>query len=357
MSRTIAIFVALGVTYIIAPSPQDPKAATEALAAAPKSPASSKIDKEKDWQRTLRIFEAVGFGLICGTLFGYIVGRARSPKFDDPTDSPALIRMYVVEHCRFEPSLFSASISSIDDCVVRRDRKGVLDSIGPCGIYVFPCGIDAYTYDPKTSCIEKAPASLDQNSKVWRRPRRGFDFKETLAIIAGGAEGYSLKAAGNFLLEKSTGPAKDNESLRMLLFACLGAISGFAYGFWLGYDGEPKCGDKLFQQLLNDPVFWRGVAARHRKSLWWFFLRDGKGLHVIEGGIAAPSVIGLIDNQRVSQVKATTFAEIYERLSRVQADPGARVFDFPDRELTEVLTVIGESSMVEELLAQVGKVR
>ena len=374
ISRSIAVVVVLGVTSGgLLSQAGGPKEGVSVGGPAIKAASPSAADKkaQEDWQRTVRILEAIGFGLICGSLSGYLLGRARSPKFDDPTDSPPLIRSYVAEHCQFEPDQTSTFISSAEDCIVRRDRKGVLKSLGPRGIYVFPCGIDAYTYDPKRHYIEKVPASVETDSKVWRRPRKGFEFKETLAIIAGGAEGYSLKAAGAFLLDKSTDAAKNNDSLKMLLFACLGAISGFVYGFWLGYTREPRCGDKLFQQLLNDPVFWEGVAAIHDKSQWWSFSRDRWGIHVVERGIAKPSV-NAPPNCPQTPMKAPPIPASMEDF--FQADPTLVAFErsrvsflldnlnqdlgkfgSPDEELTKLLVLIGESSMVEALRAQVGK--
>jgi hypothetical protein len=189
------------------------------------------------------------------TVRGYLLGKARSPEFGDPTKSPVLIRRFVQEHCKFEPSLDSMAVKSAYDCVVRRDSKGQLQSIGPPGNYVFSCGIVTYLYDIKTGQIQKRPFHPATDHRYAPPPRRGFKFKETLAIIAGGAEGYSVKSTGGFLIDSADAVKDTSDSLQMIIYTCLGAISGLVFGFWLGYEGKPKCGDPLFQQLLNDPVF------------------------------------------------------------------------------------------------------
>jgi hypothetical protein len=47
------------------------------------------------WRVTGKIALSV---FICSLAIGYLLGRARSPKFDDPTESPLFIRHFIAEH-------------------------------------------------------------------------------------------------------------------------------------------------------------------------------------------------------------------------------------------------------------------
>src|SRR5260221_312075 len=176
--------------------PNGGRSGTVSVKAATPSEADAKAEKDK--KTNLRVLQAIGFGLCSGLLGGYLLGKARSPKFDDPTESPALIRRYVTEHCTFEIDPFpeGTHYSSID-CVVRRNDTGDLKSIGPVGRYLFSCGIVTYGYDVKSQQLLKNPFHAATNHKHAPPPRNGFNFKETTAIMIGGAEWNSVKSTGS----------------------------------------------------------------------------------------------------------------------------------------------------------------
>ena len=215
-----------------------------------------------------------------------------------------------------------------------------------------------------------------------RPPRNGFKFKETFALLVGGAEGYSLKSAGDHLLTSAESVKESHDSLRMIFYACAGAISGVVFGFWLGYVGQPRCGDSLFQQLLNDLVFWEGVVDEHTATKWWTFYRSPAGVHVTTGNLPLPSVRAVADRpltpeplpmkpdllktevQDPSLVGGPIYTLaplalpllplIVEELTE-PSRPLSTVFERPSRTLVGVLRLLGEDALAGELQLQVGK--
>jgi len=246
---------------------------------------------KKENKSALIVFEMIAFGFVCGLSAGYLLGRARSPKFDDPIESPVSIRQYVVNKREFEPSDHD-TVRSANDCIVTRHLDGTIASIGPTGHYSFSCGVVTYVYNPSSRQLQKRPFHPATDADRARPPRNGFKFKETLALLVGGVEVTVSSPRGTvFCILASADSAKGSDnSLPMIFYACAGAVSGLVFGFWVGYVEEPKCGETLFQQLLNDVVFWEGVADAHTTAKWWRFDRDRARIHVIIGRLPLPSL-------------------------------------------------------------------
>lgn len=294
---------------------------------------SAKTDEKKTLSGA-RLFEIVSGLFLAGLFAGYLVGKARSPDFTDATTAPLPIRKFVGDACKFEPLAANPSLVDASAWLLPRDSSGNLLAAGPAGTYAFTCGAITYAYNSGTRTLERRAVYAAKDVDQSRPRRNGFDLKETFGVLIGGAEAYNLKSTGEKLVNEVHDSSDSN--IRLLIYGCLALVSGVALGVWLGYEGKPKCGEKLFQEMLHDDVFWRGIAESHEPSKWLKFARYPTG--VVALGFA-PEVFPPSDEPAYFNglnCSKTSFTE-------------------PPRELAVFLDKCGETKLLAELRTQVGR--
>ena len=201
----------------------------------------------------------VGLGLTF-TGAGYLAGHAWSPNYSDPTHGPAMIQPFVSHRsARVVPRLFSKEF----------DRQGRLTKLKmEAQTYRFACGIETVVYDGTIDRIRRE-ATIEDTAE-HRLSRHGLQFSEAVTILAGGMSSIAvsgrLQSLGEYLAKLSSA-----ERGMAVVKAAMAAGTGFALGFWWGFDSTPACGDPVFQKILGDPVFWQGIAKRDRDSRSWEF--------------------------------------------------------------------------------------
>ena len=102
-------------------------------------------------------------------------------------------------------------------------------------------------------------------------PRLGISYGEALGFLIGGTSvtvvGTAEKASASFLDVFASASLGKKIVLSTAGLAMAGA--GVAIGYYIGFDDRVRCGDSLFQQLLDDPVFWGGVAEDFSDDHRW----------------------------------------------------------------------------------------
>ena len=206
------------------------------------------------------IFKALSSLFLTSLIGGYITGKARSPKYDDPTLSPPFIRK-VVRNVAFK--------SAPNEWTKVYDPDGRLKSFAPSAITLsFPCGVEIVSYDSKEKQIVKSSTSpVFMNSAP---PRLGLSFNETLGFIVGGTQVYTAISSGSsFSSLVEVAPLSGR--IALIFGGIVSTGSGFALGYYFGFDDRVKCGESVFQKLLSDAVFWEGVASDFVADHTWVF--------------------------------------------------------------------------------------
>jgi hypothetical protein len=201
------------------------------------TPVGSK--KRTSVRAELRVTLAAAVSFLAVTfVLGYYLGKNRSPDWEDTF----VVRDFMRKHSSgpFLPvgrqSLPGSD--SIELQLVVDDRKFI------------------YTTDPEK--IDEKEVSLSDRPQA-RQPK---DYHES--VIQGG---MWATAAGNifgrFPISNWLGKAP-----RSGIFVAGAAVIGAsgAYGYYLGYSKEPKYHSKRFQEMLHDPVTWRGIAEEYRRA-------------------------------------------------------------------------------------------
>jgi hypothetical protein len=111
---------------------------------------------------------------------------------------------------------------------------------------------------------------MEEARQGRKLPRVNLTLPETTSLLVGGSaglSGYSAKAVAPKIMGVVVGSI--HVTLREVITAILGIGSGLWVGYYLGHKSKPKPGKPLFLSLLNDEVFWRGVASDHVTLFWW----------------------------------------------------------------------------------------
>lgn len=226
------------------------------------------------WKIVLTVF-------ICSIFIGYMLGRARSPDFEDPTRSPIQIRSFVAKCAAAERAAEYRRAFNLD---------GSLKSISPMlRNFSFTCGVTTFVYNCDAKSLAKEPFRPKSYREQGRPPRNNLKFSQTLAlIVGGGAEAYSVKSVVPEITEYVIHKATGEDRIRAVILSLLALASGFVVGFKLGYVNRPKCGEKLFQELLHDVVFWQGVAEEYEELHKWSFSYRGGAILVHRVNISSP---------------------------------------------------------------------
>lgn len=245
-----------------------------------------------------KVVRAVLAFIVTSVVSGYIVGRALSPNFNDPTDGPALVRTYVVNslQTRYETSL------------VRCDRRAPVVRV-EARTMEFGCGIRSFTFHRDARLTV---GSLDDERVRWWKTRRGFRFDEAVSIVAGGAGTYALLDTIP-ALEAAVTRASRLGKVRILTTAALSVVSGFAFGYWVGYEPAPRCGEQVFQKTISDGALATYVAAKSFPQPTYVGL---PALNDIRPRRPRPSVTRKHSDSRVSRYTLRARMNAYDEANR-----------------------------------------
>jgi hypothetical protein len=212
------------------------------------TPVGSK--KRTSARRELRVTLAAVVSFLAITfVLGYYLGRNGSPNWEDTS----VVRDFMREHrsARFLP----AGRPFVERIFPYTEAESLPES-GPIELRL-PVDDRQFTY--RTDIPEKiAEDPLSDRDPQARQPK---DYHES--VIQGGA---FVTAAGNFFGHVPLGKLLI-KAPRIIIFAGATVVcaSGVC-GYYLGYSKEPNYHSKRFQEMLHNPVIWRGIAEEYRRA-------------------------------------------------------------------------------------------
>jgi hypothetical protein len=134
-------------------------------------------------------------------------------------------------------------------------------------VLTYTCGVDERVYDSANSKIERHPAATVPNTT----PRPGIGYAEALSFLLGGTSITvvgTAKEASTTLLDVFTS-ASPLRRVGIVIGGLTLTAAGVGIGYYFGFDDRVKCGEPLFRQLLDDPIFWRGVEQDFLTDHHW----------------------------------------------------------------------------------------
>ena len=214
------------------------------------------------WSSLLKI---ASLCFIASTVVGYTLGKALSPKYDDSSTTAA----YVLGHLEEASGARSWSFEylPVTDLVTSmRPVSGILEFSCHCKIFFYDMGARKTVgpmANPSSDCLGGVQ-------------RRGLEFKDTLSVLIGSLEGYSVKMA---ITESRTYWVEAAERsiwrrVRMLLTSSVAVVSGVALGFYWGYEEKPNCEEAAFAREISSSSFWEIVGAQWISQHSWRFKYD-----------------------------------------------------------------------------------
>jgi len=220
---------------------------------------------------------------IGGVVLGVRLGVALSPDYADPTSSPPLIRRVVAERVREKPAHTDQRLSLWDpvtylpsyfEPLFDADQK--LDGIRVHPVSLtFACGTTEYVYSRDKETLLLEPSRRVEMEPGFRVPRKRLAVFDALTLLGLGAEGYRLSSTvPEFIGFLNRAQLKTPKLLQKVVAAGGSLLSGVGIGLWLGYKNDPRCGEPLFERLLNDKVFWKGVYADYQEAHTCRFHQD-----------------------------------------------------------------------------------
>lgn len=213
--------------------------------------------------RAILIVLRVGAALFfCSLTAGYLVGRARSPVYNDPTKSPPFIRVVVRT---------LAKKSADAGWFIEKYPDGRLRSFRLNGVRLaFTCGVETTSYDSVTKEITKRPTPpAGQHQPI---PTLGLGYNETLGFLLGGSQAYTIAYAAKEVKKSFTvlvATARRTQKLALITGGFVLTGTGYGVGHHFGFDDSVRCGEQLFANLLSSRTFWEGVAADFIADHYW----------------------------------------------------------------------------------------
>jgi hypothetical protein len=216
-------------------------------------------ERARRWGSLPKLLKLFCILFISSVVVGYFTGRALSPKYED---QPTFER-YVVDHLD--------KGSDLTWLVTDLPGSDLVMSLGPvAGTLEFPCHCRTFGYDIRNGGkLEPWPSDggcMGESSEVQRH---GLEFKDTLAVLISGLEGYSVKVAitesRNYWV--ATAMKSTWRRAQTLLASFVAVVSGVALGFHLGYREIPDC--EALKDELSGKDFWKDVGSRWVQEHTW----------------------------------------------------------------------------------------
>lgn len=257
--------------------------------------------ESKSFRRVLLIV------FVASLSIGYLSGKARSPDYSHPGEAADSIARYVTKYAWID----------MPDWEVDRMPDGRIRSLRLTGgVLSFYCGYKGYVRDMDTGTepsndewqrreivrshvspadAARAFAEFDDAEAHGRfgvlsadarrtfdllnearssglpaldprgalLPRQGASLNEVAGVMLGGVELYTMKYAASEVTTywkeiRSTSKLKRVGKALQLIGAM---VSGFAIGFYLGYEDAPDCGSSEFSDQLKEKELWKRVGA------------------------------------------------------------------------------------------------
>lgn len=263
----------------------------------PQSHGASGTDSHR---RVFRVFLLVFVTLM---LSGYLMGRARSPNYNEADGARDLIEAYVTSHSSIEYPEWKPTQAASSHAVDLELQGGVIQ---------FSCGFKIYRRDLRTGeevsnadydfrqkqfepkplpkkahsddnsnhdFLEEVDMPMGEQNDLYLKshfadlparepeerftPREGANLNEVIGIMIGGAEAFSLKHSASEV-RAAWGEMKGVSRVRRLGKAVqlVGAgVSGYAFGFYLGYRNSPNCASPEFSNQLDQNLLWKSAGT------------------------------------------------------------------------------------------------
>ncbi len=313
-------------------------------------------------------------------LAGYAVGKARSVDFTNPK-SDRLFQQYV-----------AAKVTESFAAEPRRGPAGELVELTPVWTFRFASGIYAHVYDTGTG-KHHLEASKQAEVDFSDPPRNGLSFGQVMTAVASlppimallgppvsamavPVSGFAATTTANALPNYASlvSNANGSSKIRLIFFGLVGLASGVYLGYRLGYRNQPKLGAERLDRLLNDDLFWHGVATiRNAESRTWTFESRGAVILVKRSGdadfanvspfgstiAAVPKTPGLTPGAMgflgVGPVGGLLTGNRFLAGSLLTSGFQTRLATAPPADLIALLQRIGELHLAQQLTGQVGK--
>lgn len=285
---------------------------------------------------------------------GYRLGKARSINFEDPDNGEIEFQKYV-----------AGKVRKTVVWATRRDDHGELLELAGDSTCRFRCGsrVHVYSFNRREHSQESVTEVDVDYSKP---PRNGLTIGDAMGAfpvaagviafatpaVAGVAHGIPVPTVVNAapsyanLITQASG----GDKIKLILLGLLALGLGGGLGYLWGYRNQPQITEPL-KKLLEDELFWQGVAARVTAQPVgsWVFEKRGDWVFVRPLGetlflnarlelVPAPSKVGLPSEMPRPHMPVMM-------MSHVPTDP-------PD-DLIQALQQIRETALVSRLKSQV----
>lgn len=225
----------------------------KSLPTVPGQPGSPRLDR---WTSLLKL--AFLF-FIASTVIGYTLGKALSPKYD----TPSAIAAHVLGHLDRSNAYGSDDLSGVEltggswsfEYLPGTDLVAAMKPVS--GSLRFTCHCKIFFYDVGAGKMFGPVPNPSANCSGGVQ-RRGLEFRDTLGVLIGSLEGYSVKTA---ITESRTywrGVVERSiwNRIRIFLTSSIAVVSGVALGFYWGYEENPHCEEGAFAKEISSPGFW-----------------------------------------------------------------------------------------------------
>ena len=213
---------------------------------------------------------------IASTVVGYTLGKALSPKYEDSNTVAA----YILNHLDDSSRAASWSIEYLTG-------TDLVTSLRPLsGTLTFSCHCKSVAYDiaGRKMLAPWANDSTNCKTELEEVQRRGLEFKDSLSVLLGSLEGYSVKIAMTESRNYWLGLAERSlwRRIRIILTSTVAVVSGIGLGFHWGYDEKPKCSEEAFDKELSSPGLWAIVGTEWISQHSWQFKYDRPTVNTTE---------------------------------------------------------------------------
>jgi hypothetical protein len=214
----------------------------EDAAASQETPVGSKEQTSPKHVLRVSLGAAISF-LITTIALGYVLGRINSPNWEDPRQ----VSKFITKHYspRFLVAAGRQPLPESDPIELRlrvADRELV------------------YRTDTEEITEELVPI---RDLHQTRQSKDNQSLIQTAGALGASAAGLLTNvrvSLGNSLVKVRNG--------KIIGVAAAAAVVGVgaAWGYYMGFSGEPDYSSKPFQEMRHDKVVWRGLAAQYRSA-------------------------------------------------------------------------------------------
>lgn len=265
----------------------------------------SKAKRTRVWGIIFAIF-------LTSTSVGFAIGRARSPEYSRGDKAYSNILDWTFERVTVRDSRWQVSGNFVPGektaihlvggtieflCAAKSHKHDLVTGVSkddPVPSYTVQCSRDRMSYERssveeddaelfahsnnrslrashrlesllvKGATTDLPPLSIEAADLNTTPHRKGLTFEGVLLVIAGAKEMGNVRGTSQvvweyWILRKSRSLGSKIRDVTMMVGA---AVSGFALGYYLGYEDDPDCSATLFDTQLQQPKLWADLGQR-----------------------------------------------------------------------------------------------